>query len=241
MTSKGKGNSIEEIIAENHLGGLYATRAKIEERYASRMEEYQDVEEAVQKLRDDPPEGLAGLDLETDEGKQKAADLIGVEVQRFTEYLSLGQEKHEEIKDAIGLDALKEKGQNALSSVATEVTAENFPNEPSFMVYYTAEWCAPCAWVKPTIAALAPHLDVPLYFSEDSELRKAEEITSIPRLVLYTEEGKVHSYPWAAESAAELWESMNGLLSVSKSYEGVGLFQCTDGVCEVIEYDPKKH
>jgi len=231
--------TIDEIIAEDAIGGIYAAQDEVRERFAELQQEYPEVVDAVQKVRDESPQGL-GVDISTEEGLKTAVNMMGIDLEQFRQYLALGQKMQEKMYEAIDLDSLKEEGKKALSSVAEEVTVSNFPSEMPFMVYYTADWCQPCAMIKPTIAALAPHLSVPFYFSEDSELRTAEVIISIPRLVMYTEEGKVHGYPWTAESTEELWDLMNGLVNSSGSYEGVGLFECKDGVCGVVPFDPLK-
>ena len=227
---------LEDIIAQNRIGRLLAIRSDVEERFAVRQREYLDVEDAVTKVREQYPQGL-GVDIATEDGRRKAAGMMGMEVARFERYMALGKKEQEAFKAAIGLDDLKEEGMRALREVATEIAA--LPAERPLMVFYTAEWCGPCAWVKPDIAALAPYLDIPFYYSEDDALRKAEEVTSIPRLVLYTAEGKVHSYPWMAESTAELWDIMRGLSA--QSYRGTGLFECKDGMCGVTAYDPERH
>lgn len=231
--------TLDEVLADDAIGAIYAVQDEVRESFAERQQEYQDVIDGIQKVKEEYPKGL-GVDINTPEGEETAAEVMGVEVERLREYFAINNEMYEEINKAIDYDSLKEEGAEALHAVAEEVTVSDFPSEMPFMVFYTADWCGPCALIKPTIAALAPHLSVPLYFSEEKELRKAEDVISIPRLVMYTDEGKVHGYPWRAESTAELWELMQGLVSLSSSYEGVGLFECKDGVCGVAPFDPLK-
>ena len=88
--------------------------------------------------------------------------------------------------------------------------------------------------MRPTFARLVPFFKekAEVFYCHDDEWRRSRGIDSIPRFEMYFPSGAVVG-SHVPGTTREIWETMNNLLTLGKSYTGKGMLECTDEKCEI--------
>ena len=98
--------------------------------------------------------------------------------------------------------------------------------ERPMLVLYSADWCDPCRWLRPTFARLVRFYDkAEVRYCNEDEWRRSRGVDFIPQFVAYFPNGARVNCD-AGSTTKELWETMNKLITLGESWSGEGELVC---------------
>ena len=168
--------------------------------------------------------GITGADFDTKEGRERVAQIIGVELEAMEHYHTGVQARLAKMRGSdtnrqiFALVDEQKRAWDKLSAIApiTTVRPEHFPfkfqsGDRPIIVFFSGNQCIPCHMRKPAFALLAKYFrGASLAFCTDIPDDKVR-IPHVPHLVLFNRVGgKIHAD--LPNTTRELWELLGALV-----------------------------
>lgn len=144
------------------------------------------------------------------------------------------------------LETFKEQWHELLEESVIDELGEPTPTRRTMpcIVFYSADWCAPCWTVKPTLLQLAPHFlertSTPVFYFSDDKVHQSANVSFVPIIVAYfppdeefPEGRRVESE--CGETTEEFWKNLNLLITLGSGFQvgPRGKLVCTDEKCSI--------
>lgn len=230
--------TLQDMLAKDEMGTIFEKANAVQHEFMDRPDTFADVDESMARSRQDSAlsEQMLGLDHRAENFNEKLAEILGLEVGRVAGFMQFREKMGLAMRELMDNDDLRGSWNELMETAPIQkIGLADFPTGATdpFIVFYSADWCGPCHATKPTFARLAPFFDkATLYYSSDEELHKREEVKFIPQLVAYFPDGrKVRSV--CGDTAQELWDTLNLLITQGEGFEGDGMLVCSDEGCRI--------
>ena len=228
--------TLEDLLAGDPLALMSAEYTKAYKAFVAAhpegAKETASTYEHLRKIYKEQPglrEILEAIDGDTEEDLLKISQLISISVEQLVR-VETYQKEHQAAVDRVASADELIRSWRALKQQAgiADIGEENFPEtvERPMLVLYSADWCDPCRWLRPTFARLVRFYDkAEVRYCHEDEWRRSRGVNFIPQLVAYFPNGASVSSD-CPRTTRELWETMNKLVALGESWSGEGELVC---------------